>query len=325
MPVVFVQLTTGHYANIKCAAGVLAHPLNVALSTSAPGIALISYGNATSSGVVATLSSQLAAQATLGFLPRQSSFSIGVTSADADASSNLSVSVLIAYESEEDSAAAPQVKIVKGSISGKPVKAPQAQDEEQPAVVSKADSKAAAKAAKQQQPAAAAAAAPAPVAAQDAKASQQEKQPKEKAQQEQQQQQKKEKVNKTESKDDSSSSSSSSSEPITTPSGLRYQDVKVGSTNATVRTGHNVSIRYKGMLPSGIVFDTNMPRGQPLDFKVGSREVVAGMEEGVIGMKPGGLRRLVIPPKLGYGSKGAGSSIPPNSYLVFDVELVRVY
>jgi FKBP-type peptidyl-prolyl cis-trans isomerase FkpA len=108
-----------------------------------------------------------------------------------------------------------------------------------------------------------------------------------------------------------------------TPSGLRYQDVSVGSgTQATA--GKTVSVHYTGWLPNGEKFDSSRDRNQPFAFTLGAGQVIAGWDEGVAGMKVGGRRKLVIPPDLGYGTAGAPPDIPPGATLVFDVELLDV-
>ena len=108
----------------------------------------------------------------------------------------------------------------------------------------------------------------------------------------------------------------------TTPSGLQYRDDAVGD-GAEARAGQTVSVHYTGTLTDGTKFDSSRDRGQPLQFGLGSGQVIKGWDEGVAGMKVGGRRRLVIPPDLGYGSRGVGP-IPPNSTLVFDVELMGI-
>ena len=112
-------------------------------------------------------------------------------------------------------------------------------------------------------------------------------------------------------------------QPVTTPSGLKYEDVKVG-TGDTAETGKTVSVHYTGWLTNGTKFDSSKDRGQPFDFPLGGGRVIKGWDEGVKGMKVGGVRKLTIPPELGYGSRGAGGVIPPNATLVFEVELLKV-
>jgi FKBP-type peptidyl-prolyl cis-trans isomerase len=108
-----------------------------------------------------------------------------------------------------------------------------------------------------------------------------------------------------------------------TPSGLRYQDVTVG-TGSLAAAGKTVSVHYTGWLPNGEKFDSSRDRNQPFGFTLGAGQVIAGWDEGVAGMKVGGRRKLVIPPDLGYGTAGAPPDIPPGATLVFDVELLDV-
>ena len=113
----------------------------------------------------------------------------------------------------------------------------------------------------------------------------------------------------------------------TTASGLRYTDVKVG-TGATAQAGQTATVHYTGWLyiagEKGRQFDSSRTRGQPLSFPLGGGRVIKGWDEGVVGMKVGGQRTLIIPPQLGYGARGAGGVIPPNATLIFDVELLGV-
>ena len=107
------------------------------------------------------------------------------------------------------------------------------------------------------------------------------------------------------------------------PSGLKYRDMQVG-TGAKVKKGRTVTVRYRGLLRSGIEFDSNMPRGKPFSFTLGAGEVVKGWDLGLMGMKVGGKRELVIPPHLGYGQRAVGDKIPANSTLLFEVELIKM-
>jgi FKBP-type peptidyl-prolyl cis-trans isomerase len=104
---------------------------------------------------------------------------------------------------------------------------------------------------------------------------------------------------------------------------LQIVDLTLGSGDEA-KMGDLVSIDYTGTLPDGTVFDSSRPRGKPLQFRLGASQVIKGFERGIVGMKPGGVRRLTIPPDLGYGKKGAPPQIPPNATLVFEVELVSV-
>jgi peptidylprolyl isomerase len=106
-----------------------------------------------------------------------------------------------------------------------------------------------------------------------------------------------------------------------TPSGLHYFVRKEGN-GAKPQKGQTILAHYEGRLVSGQVFDSSYSRGEPLDFKVGLGQVIKGWDEALLEMKVGEKRTLVIPPELGYGARGAGGAIPPNAWLVFDVELV---
>jgi FKBP-type peptidyl-prolyl cis-trans isomerase FkpA len=108
-----------------------------------------------------------------------------------------------------------------------------------------------------------------------------------------------------------------------TNSGLKYADIKIGSGEEAV-AGDSVTVHYSGWLENGKQFDSSVMRNKPLSFKLGSGTVIAGWEEGVAGMKVGGIRQLVIPPDLAYGEYGAAGVIPPNATLIFDVQLLKV-
>jgi FKBP-type peptidyl-prolyl cis-trans isomerase len=106
-----------------------------------------------------------------------------------------------------------------------------------------------------------------------------------------------------------------------TASGLLWQDFVVGTGTEAVNGGV-VSVDYSGWLKNGTLFDSSSNRGQPYTFTLGQGDVIEGWDEGILGMREGGSRRLIIPPDLAYGSTGSGGSIPPDATLVFDVTLV---
>ena len=108
-----------------------------------------------------------------------------------------------------------------------------------------------------------------------------------------------------------------------TASGLKITELKVGE-GAEAASGQTVQVHYRGTLENGKEFDASYDRGTPFNFPLGAGRVIKGWDEGVVGMKVGGKRKLVIPPDLAYGSRGAGGVIPPNATLVFEVELLDV-
>ncbi len=108
-----------------------------------------------------------------------------------------------------------------------------------------------------------------------------------------------------------------------TDSGLKYEDLAEGD-GAVAAAGQRVTVHYTGWLTDGSKFDSSVDRAEPFSFALGRGMVIRGWDEGVVGMKVGGRRRLTIPPQLGYGAQGAGGVIPPNATLVFEVELLQV-
>lgn len=111
----------------------------------------------------------------------------------------------------------------------------------------------------------------------------------------------------------------------TTASGLNFEDTVLG-TGAMAKAGQHVRVHYTGWLyengVEGAKFDSSKDRGEPFEFALGAGQVIRGWDEGVQGMTAGGTRRLVIPPELGYGARGAGGVIPPNATLLFEVDFL---
>ncbi|MGI8525296.1 MAG: FKBP-type peptidyl-prolyl cis-trans isomerase [Pseudolabrys sp.] len=114
---------------------------------------------------------------------------------------------------------------------------------------------------------------------------------------------------------------------MTTTSGLKIVDTKVGA-GAMPKPGQTCVMHYTGWLyengGKGKKFDSSVDRNEPFEFPIGKGRVIRGWDEGVASMKVGGKRTLIIPPELGYGARGAGGAIPPNATLIFDVELLGV-
>ena len=119
------------------------------------------------------------------------------------------------------------------------------------------------------------------------------------------------------------SGSSSQAGEVSTPSGLRYVDEVVG-TGESPKPGQNVTVHYTGTFENGTKFESSVDSGQPLKFRIGTGAVIKGWDEGIMTMKVGGTRKLIIPPKLGYGAAGSPPKIPPNSTLLFEVQLLGV-
>ena len=109
----------------------------------------------------------------------------------------------------------------------------------------------------------------------------------------------------------------------TTASGLQYEDTVIG-TGAEAAKGKSVEVHYTGTLADGTKFDSSHDRKQPFSFRLGAGQVIKGWDEGVVGMKVGGTRKLVVPGDLAYGPRGYPGSIPPNAQLTFVVELIKV-
>ena len=111
--------------------------------------------------------------------------------------------------------------------------------------------------------------------------------------------------------------------PVTTDSGLKYEDLECGDGTEAER-GDTVTVHYVGTLEDGKQFDSSRERDEPFVFSLGAGQVIQGWDEGLVGMRVGGLRRLTIPPELGYGKTGSPPVIPPNATLIFEVELLEV-
>ena len=104
---------------------------------------------------------------------------------------------------------------------------------------------------------------------------------------------------------------------------LKIEDLRQGD-GAEATSGKSVTVHYVGTLTDGTKFDSSRDRGEPFTFTLGQGRVIRGWDVGVAGMQVGGRRELTIPPEEGYGSRGAGSAIPPNATLLFDVEMIKI-
>jgi peptidylprolyl isomerase len=123
--------------------------------------------------------------------------------------------------------------------------------------------------------------------------------------------------------DDNQATEDTENNVVTMPSGLKYIELQEGD-GATPQSGQTVTVHYTGTLEDGTKFDSSRDRNRPFSFRLGAGQVIRGWDEGLSTMKVGGQRRLIIPPELGYGARGAGGVIPPNATLLFDVELLRI-
>jgi len=110
---------------------------------------------------------------------------------------------------------------------------------------------------------------------------------------------------------------------VTTASGLKYVELKVGD-GKEAKEGSQVLVHYTGTLENGKKFDSSLDKGQPYPVTIGKSSVIQGWHEGLQGMKAGGKRKLIIPPKLAYGAEGRPPVIPENATLIFELELVEV-
>jgi len=110
----------------------------------------------------------------------------------------------------------------------------------------------------------------------------------------------------------------------TTATGLTFEDLRVGDGKTCTGRGQTARVHYTGWLDDGTPFDSSRDRDDPFSFPVACSYVIPGWDEGVQGMREGGLRKLIIPPELAYGQRGAGGVIPPNATLVFEIELLEL-
>ncbi|KAL2269106.1 hypothetical protein VTJ83DRAFT_3952 [Remersonia thermophila] len=106
--------------------------------------------------------------------------------------------------------------------------------------------------------------------------------------------------------------------------GLQIEVLREGTGSRETQRGDSINVHYTGTFLDGTKFDSSLDRGNPLKFQVGAGQVIKGWDEGLLGMKIGEKRKLIIQPHLGYGSRGAGGVIPPNCVLFFETELVSI-
>ncbi|MCG2693915.1 FKBP-type peptidyl-prolyl cis-trans isomerase [Candidatus Parcubacteria bacterium] len=107
------------------------------------------------------------------------------------------------------------------------------------------------------------------------------------------------------------------------PTKLNIEDIVLGGGDE-VKSGNTVRVHYTGWLLNGTKFDSSVDRGQPFSFTVGAGQVIQGWDQGLLGMRVGGKRKLTIPASLGYGAQGVPGTIPANAVLVFEVELLQI-
>ena len=110
---------------------------------------------------------------------------------------------------------------------------------------------------------------------------------------------------------------------VVTPSGVRYVDLKIGQGEEAA-TGKIIEVHYIGWLRNGARFDSSRDHDRPFTFRLGAGDALKGWDEGLVGMRVGGRRKLVIPPELGFGKQGVGSVVPPNAVLFYEFELLEV-